>query len=96
MGIIKKLFRPLFKETEQTIYQAKALFKHDKIEKGEKVLAPKHPTDEKHFKETQKNEKIREEINKRRDDVIENVNKIRIKSIDPPEKPYSHRLVIRV
>lgn len=60
MGIIKKIFKPFTKETEQFVYQARALIKQDKISRGEKVLAPKHPTDEVHFKAAQEDETIRE------------------------------------
>lgn len=60
MGIIKNIFKPVVKDAEHMVYQTKALLKQDKISKGEKVLAPKHPTDEAHFKEAQKDDKIRE------------------------------------
>lgn len=60
MGIIKKLLRPLTKESEQMIVQAKAIMKQDKIEHGEKVLPPKYPTDEKYFKAAQEDKKIKE------------------------------------
>jgi hypothetical protein len=60
MGIIKKIIRPIFKEAETTITQTRALLKQDKISHGEKILAPKHPTDETHFKDAQRDEKIRE------------------------------------
>jgi hypothetical protein len=60
MSFIKKLFKPLTKESEQMVHQARAILKQDKIEHGEKVLPPKHPTDEKHFKVAQQDKKIRE------------------------------------
>lgn len=58
--MIRKLLKPLTKETEQMVVQARAILKQDKIEHGEKVLAPKHPTDNAHFKSAQKDEKIKE------------------------------------
>lgn len=50
-----------FKENiKKPFFQASAIKKTDKIEHGEKVLAPKHPTDEKAFQETLKDTKIKE------------------------------------
>lgn len=95
MGIFRRLFKPFTKELDSSFGLGRALFKHDRIAKGEKVLAPKYKTEEIHFKKAQEDPKIREEVDKKRDDVIENVNKLTIKSFDPPEKPKSKRLVIK-
>ena len=60
MGVIKKLLSPFFKDADIAIKQAKAIIKADKISRGEKILPPKHPTDEKHFQQAQLNTALKE------------------------------------
>ncbi|KAI6234816.1 hypothetical protein M3Y99_00753900 [Aphelenchoides fujianensis] len=91
MGIIKKLLEPLVGDQAAAINQAKALIKADKISRGEKVPAPKHPTDEKHFREALADPSLKEKVDKIDKDLIANVNRMTIRSFDPPERPKSNR-----
>ncbi|EYC43232.1 hypothetical protein Y032_0499g2562 [Ancylostoma ceylanicum] len=58
----------------------------EEIEKGEKILAPKVPTEEKRFQKAQSDEKVREILNKKDTTLIDNMNKINITSTDPVER----------
>ncbi|ETN77848.1 tRNA methyl transferase [Necator americanus] len=58
----------------------------EEIEKGEKILAPKVPTEEKRFQEAQGDEKVREALNKKDETLINNMNKMKITSTDPVER----------
>lgn len=57
----RKLFGPLTKTTDKiALFQLQAIEKAESISKGEKVLAPHYPTEEKHLKEIEKDKRIRE------------------------------------
>ncbi|CAJ0602200.1 unnamed protein product [Cylicocyclus nassatus] len=85
-GMIKRILNVIGKRTKDAHYQQKAIKKADDISKGEKILAPKVPTEEKRFREAQNNPKIKEVINKKDTTLIDNVNKIKITSEDPVER----------
>lgn len=57
---IKKLYGVVWREVDNTTFQYRALKKADKIALGEKILAPKHPTDQRVFNEAIKNSSIKE------------------------------------
>ncbi|KAI6172890.1 hypothetical protein M3Y98_01023500 [Aphelenchoides besseyi] len=93
MGIIKKLLSPVIGDTLTAINRAKTLIKADKISRGEKILAPKHPTEEKRFQEAQKDKEIKEKVHRIDENLIANVNQIKIRSYDPPEPTKSNRIL---
>ncbi|KAK6024008.1 hypothetical protein OSTOST_10188, partial [Ostertagia ostertagi] len=72
--------------TRDAKFQQKAIKKAEEIGQGEKILAPKYPTEEKRFKKAQADEKVKELVNKMDPTLIENVNKINIKSTEPAER----------
>ncbi|KAK6749656.1 hypothetical protein RB195_001955 [Necator americanus] len=74
------------KRTKDAHFQQKAVKKMEEIEKGEKILAPKVPTEEKRFQEAQGDEKVREALNKKDETLINNMNKMKITSTDPVER----------
>ncbi|KAH7697231.1 Uncharacterized protein family UPF0240, partial [Aphelenchoides avenae] len=91
MGIFKRIFGAAEREAKNVTFQQRAVLKADKISKGEKILPPKYPTEEKHFKEAVADPKLREWVNKKDEPLIDKVNKIKITRIDPPERPKSDR-----
>lgn len=63
MGILKymkKIIGVAWREVDNTTFQQRAIKKADKIAHGEKVIAPKHPTDQRIFESAIKNETIKE------------------------------------
>lgn len=50
MGIFKRIFGAAEREVKNVAFQQRAILKADKIAKGQKVLPPKHPSEEKHFR----------------------------------------------
>uniref|UniRef100_A0A7I4YIV1 39S ribosomal protein L59, mitochondrial n=1 Tax=Haemonchus contortus TaxID=6289 RepID=A0A7I4YIV1_HAECO len=84
--MIKRIFNAVGKRTKDAKFQQKAIKKQDKIEQGEKVLAPRYPTEDKRFQKAMSDEKLREIVNKKESTLVENMNKITIKSTDPVER----------
>uniref|UniRef100_A0A0N4X0F5 39S ribosomal protein L50, mitochondrial n=1 Tax=Haemonchus placei TaxID=6290 RepID=A0A0N4X0F5_HAEPC len=84
--MIKKIFNAVGKRTKDAKFQQKAIKKQDKIEQGEKVLAPRYPTEDKRFQKAMSDEKLRELVNKKESTLVENMNKFNIKSTDPVER----------
>lgn len=72
-------------------FQSRAIKKADKIQHGEKVLAPHYPTDERSYESVKTNEKIKKELETKHDGLIDKANKIHIKSTDVPESTPSNR-----
>ena len=90
--IFRKIFAPVSRAADKaTLFREQAIQKADDISKGEKIVAPHYPREEKLLKELAKDEKIKETINKKYDSVIENVAKITITSADPPEPSKTKR-----
>lgn len=56
---MKKLWKNATGDLGTALFRKKALKKFDSLEHGEKVHAPKHPTDQKHFDIALKDENIR-------------------------------------
>ncbi len=98
---MKKVMGAMARWTKNTNYQGRAVEKVTQMsETGEKVPAPRHPSEEKHIEQAMRNDNIRQvrgrvigekreclqEVNKRRDELIEKVNQIKITSTDPPER----------
>ncbi|CAD5206600.1 unnamed protein product [Bursaphelenchus okinawaensis] len=83
--VLKKLWNKFGGEAKTAVFQKKSIEKFEKLEAGEKVLAPKHPTDQKHFDIAQKDERLAKEVRRRNDDLIDKVNKITIHSTEPQE-----------
>ncbi|EYC43231.1 hypothetical protein Y032_0499g2562 [Ancylostoma ceylanicum] len=84
--MIKRILNAVGKRTKDANFQQKAVKKMEEIEKGEKILAPKVPTEEKRFQKAQSDEKVREILNKKDTTLIDNMNKINITSTDPVER----------
>jgi hypothetical protein len=60
-SFIRKLFAPMSKSADKaSMYQQRAIDKADNISKGEKILAPHYPTEEKFLKEVANDPKIKE------------------------------------
>ncbi|CAJ0936115.1 unnamed protein product, partial [Mesorhabditis belari] len=84
---MKRLWNALGKETKSTIFQKKAVKQVEKMEKGEAMVkAPRHEREKKHFEEAQKDERLQKAVAERREELIDNINRIHIKSTDPPER----------
>lgn len=88
---MKRIFNAIGKRTKDANFQQKAIKKMEDIEKGEKILAPKLPTEEKRFQSTLNDNKLKELINKKETTLIENMNKIKITSTEPVERWTSTR-----
>jgi hypothetical protein len=86
MGWIKRIANAATKDWKNANAQWKDVVKIQKIQEGEKVLPPKHPSELKAFEEAANDPKLKELIDKKDDKLIENVNKIKIESTDPPER----------
>ncbi|VDM60900.1 unnamed protein product [Angiostrongylus costaricensis] len=83
---MKRIFNVIGKRTKDAKFQQKAIRKMEDIEKGEKILAPKLPTEEKRFLSALKDDKVKELVNKKETALIENMNKIKISSTEPVER----------
>uniref|UniRef100_A0A1I7WIY6 39S ribosomal protein L59, mitochondrial n=1 Tax=Heterorhabditis bacteriophora TaxID=37862 RepID=A0A1I7WIY6_HETBA len=84
---MKRIFNIIGKNAKDTSYQNKAVKHIEEMEKGSvKVPAPKHPTEEKYYKLAQDDYKITEDINEKHTSLIENMNKLNIKSTEPGER----------
>ncbi|KIH43924.1 hypothetical protein ANCDUO_26063 [Ancylostoma duodenale] len=91
--MIKRILNAVGKKTKDANFQQKAVKKMEEIEKGEKILAPKVPTEEKRFQKAQSDEKVKEILNKKDTTLIDNMNKMNITSTDPVERWTSTKLV---
>ncbi|KAL7078952.1 hypothetical protein ACQ4LE_001385 [Meloidogyne hapla] len=90
--IKRMVFGQIFKSAEKiSFFQLRAVEKVNRISKGEKTPVVHYPREEKYLKEISKNTKIREKINKKYDQLINNADQIIITSTDPPEIPQSKR-----
>uniref|UniRef100_A0A914YQV8 39S ribosomal protein L59, mitochondrial n=1 Tax=Panagrolaimus superbus TaxID=310955 RepID=A0A914YQV8_9BILA len=86
MGWIKRIVHGATKDWKNANAQWKDVVKIQKIQDGEKVLPPKHPSEAEAFKKAANDPKLKELIDKKDEKLIENVNKIKIESTDPPER----------
>lgn len=59
MGLFKRVWHTASKDWKNANYQLKAVLKARSIEEGEKIPAPKHPSDSKQFEEAQKDTKLK-------------------------------------
>lgn len=86
--VMKRIWNALGKPTKDANYQVKAVQHIEKLEKGKvkNEPAPKHESEKKYFEEAQKDGKIRKELSKKHESLVENMNKLRIKSTNPPER----------
>ncbi|GMS95761.1 hypothetical protein PENTCL1PPCAC_17936 [Pristionchus entomophagus] len=85
---MKRLWNALGKPAKDANYQVNAVKHIEKLEKGEVKTesAPKHVSERKHFENAQKDGRIRDELSKKHDKLVGNMNKITIKSTNPPER----------
>ncbi|VDP29183.1 unnamed protein product [Heligmosomoides polygyrus] len=83
---MKKIFNAIGKKTRDAKFQQRAVKKMEDIEKGEKIPAPRYPTEDKRYQEAQADDSIREELQKKHTTLIDNMNKINVKSTDPVER----------
>jgi hypothetical protein len=93
MGWIKRIVHAATKDWKNANAQWKDVLKIEKIEQGEKVLPPKHASEIKAFEKAADDPKIKQIIDKKDEDLIENVNKIKIESTDPPERWTSTKML---
>ncbi|KHJ79376.1 hypothetical protein OESDEN_20978 [Oesophagostomum dentatum] len=84
--MLKRIFNAIGKRTKDAKYQQKAVKKMEEIEKGEKILAPKLPTEQRRFQEAQANTKLKELVDKKDTTLVDNMNKITIHSTEPVER----------
>jgi len=93
--MVKKLMRRLvgviWDPVKDVGFQQRAERKAAQIEKGAKVLAPHHPSEEESFHEAQKNKEIRKELDTKHPKLAENLEKINVKSTDPEQLPEEKR-----
>lgn len=95
MGFIKKLFGPLSKSIDKiTFFQQKAVIKANEISEGNRVRAPLYPDEEKILAKLkwENRDKLEEEINRKNDALIENMNKISIVSTNPVKQQAQREL----
>uniref|UniRef100_A0A0K0EHY5 39S ribosomal protein L59, mitochondrial n=1 Tax=Strongyloides stercoralis TaxID=6248 RepID=A0A0K0EHY5_STRER len=83
MGIFKKISSPLTKAIENGTFQERVAFKFDKMLKGEKVPAPKYEKEKQAYEEIMKDENIKKDLETKHETLVENMNKINIKSSEP-------------
>lgn len=57
---MKKIFNAIGKKTRDAKFQQRAVKKMEDIEKGEKIPAPRYPTEDKRYQEAQADDSIRE------------------------------------
>ncbi|KAE9421838.1 hypothetical protein Angca_005563 [Angiostrongylus cantonensis] len=88
---MKRIFNAIGKRTKDAKFQQKAIKKMEDIEKGEKIMAPKLPTEEKRFQSALKDDKVKELVNKKETTLVENMNKIKVTSTEPVERWTSTR-----
>ncbi|CAD5209545.1 unnamed protein product [Bursaphelenchus xylophilus] len=93
--VVKKLWNKFGGEAKTAIYQKKSIEKFEKLAAGEKVAAPKHPTDQKYFDLALRDEKIAEEVKRKNEDLIDKVNKIKINSTEVQQDRSSRPLPSR-
>uniref|UniRef100_A0A0R3RTS0 Uncharacterized protein n=1 Tax=Elaeophora elaphi TaxID=1147741 RepID=A0A0R3RTS0_9BILA len=84
---MKKIWKSVLRTIKNRNYQQKAIKYTEDMEKTETIhRAPRHPTEQKHFQKVQTDEKITQEIKKRNDVLINNVNKITVTSSEPQNR----------
>ncbi|CAG9533324.1 unnamed protein product [Cercopithifilaria johnstoni] len=84
---MKKIWKSVLRTVKNRKYQQKAIKYAEDMEKSETVhRAPRHPTEQKYFQKVQADEKITEEIRKRNDVLIDNMNKITVTSSEPQNR----------
>ncbi|GMR48066.1 hypothetical protein PMAYCL1PPCAC_18261 [Pristionchus mayeri] len=85
---MKRIWNALGKPSKDANYQVKAVRHIEKVEKGEVKAesAPKYESEKIHFEEAQKDERIKEELRKKHEKLVENMNKLKITSTNPPER----------
>ncbi|VDK87979.1 unnamed protein product [Litomosoides sigmodontis] len=84
---MKKIWKSVVRSVKNHNYQQKAIKYAEDIEKSGTVhRAPRYPTEQKHFQKVQANEKITQEIKKRNDVLIDNMNKITVTSSEPESR----------
>uniref|UniRef100_A0A915PJH9 Uncharacterized protein n=1 Tax=Setaria digitata TaxID=48799 RepID=A0A915PJH9_9BILA len=84
---MKRIWRSFLRPVKSQNYQQKAIEYAEEMEKtGTIHRAPRHPTDQKYFQKAQADERISEEIRKRNDVLIDNMNKISVISSGPKDR----------
>ncbi|WKY06074.1 hypothetical protein Q1695_006348 [Nippostrongylus brasiliensis] len=83
---MKRILNAIGKKTKDAKFQQKAVKKVEDIEKGEKILAPKYPREEKRVQQALADESLKEKIHKKDPNLIDNMAKLNIKSTDPVER----------
>ncbi|PAV89826.1 hypothetical protein WR25_15398 [Diploscapter pachys] len=90
---MKRLWHAFTRKAEASKYKGNALEQFEKIEAGQaKVVPPKYPTEKQRGPtDPEVRSKIQQELNAKKAELVEHVNKITIKSTDPPERWISEK-----
>ncbi|VIO86149.1 Uncharacterized protein BM_BM1696 [Brugia malayi] len=84
---MKKIWKSVLRTMKNRNYQQKAIKYAEDMEKTEAVhRAPRHPTEQKYFQKVQADEKITQEIKRRNNILIDNMNKITVTSSEPESR----------
>ncbi|PAV80255.1 hypothetical protein WR25_08802 [Diploscapter pachys] len=90
---MKRLWHAFTRKAEASKYRGNALEQFEKIEAGQaKVVPPNYPTEKQRGPtDPEVRSKIQQELNAKKVELVEHVNKITIKSTDPPERWISEK-----
>ncbi|VDL82998.1 unnamed protein product [Nippostrongylus brasiliensis] len=88
---MKRILNAIGKKTKDAKFQQKAVKKVEDIEKGEKILAPKYPREEKRVQQALADESLKEKIHKKDPNLIDNMAKLNIKDLPTRESEWMHR-----
>ncbi|EJW86836.1 hypothetical protein WUBG_02254 [Wuchereria bancrofti] len=84
---MKKIWKSVLRTIKNRNYQQKAIKYAEDMEKTEAVhRAPRHPTEQKYFQKVQADEKITQEIKRKNNILIGNMNKITVTSSEPESR----------
>ncbi|EFO25726.2 hypothetical protein LOAG_02753 [Loa loa] len=84
---MKKIWKSVLRTVKNRKYQQKAIKYAEDMEKTNTIhRAPRYPTEQKNFQKIQADERITQEIKKRNDILIDNMNKITVTSSEPKNR----------
>ncbi|CAD6197501.1 unnamed protein product [Caenorhabditis auriculariae] len=89
---MKRVWNTLSKSVKGGTFQKKAVEQVEKIEKGKvKIAPPQYPSSRSVSASPEEKRKIQEDLDSKNEELIENMNKIHIKSNDPRERWISNK-----
>ncbi|CAJ0587941.1 unnamed protein product, partial [Mesorhabditis spiculigera] len=84
---MKRLWNAFGKETKSAFFQKKAVKQVEKMEKAEAIsAAPHYPTEKEHRERTRNDPELKKAVGMKYEGLVDNVNKIKITSTEPPER----------